>query len=137
MGQAMSTATRLWIFIAALNSTQFLCAYVASITAQDHPLLYRSQQLWTDSKVDTTLVAYCICSFSYPCFSTAQYTVKLIPISYSRTSSTCRIVNNFLTFRFRDNHACNKSRSYLFPSMRFLGIAIYCATVVLQAMHFS
>jgi hypothetical protein len=44
MGQAISLATRLMKFIAALNNTplsftSFCYAFVASKTAQDHPLL--------------------------------------------------------------------------------------------------
>jgi hypothetical protein len=63
MGRTISIATRLWKFVAALNSTPLFCIYSAFAArnfAQDHPLLRRSQQMPSNPEVDTTpLVAHC------------------------------------------------------------------------------
>jgi hypothetical protein len=109
MGQAMSTATRLWIFIAALSSTCFRCTYVARITSYDHPLLYRSKQLRrTDSKVDTTCVA--CCTFPFFClFFTITMNSRDNPCVVQpdmHNLADCQCIYQLPLPRLRDNHAC-------------------------------
>ena len=109
MFPTMSTATTQWIFVASLNSTplSLLCdAFVASKNMQDHVLLCRSQQVRSNSKIDTTpLDAHCPGLILCPFFTLAQFTVKRSRTSYSRTSTTCRIFDKNLTFCFYDKHA--------------------------------
>jgi hypothetical protein len=107
MGQAMSTATRPWTLTTALNNARFCTAFAASITFQDHPLLRCSQQMLSNSEVDTTpLVAAC-CAGPIFChfFSIAQFTIKTIPVSCSRTSAARWIVDKNSTIIYRDKHA--------------------------------
>jgi hypothetical protein len=107
MGQAMSIATCLWKLITALNSTPRVYAAAASITFQDHPLLRRSQQMLSNSEVDTTpLVAHCVGPIFCHFFSMERFTIKTIPVSCSRTSTTHWVVDKNHTIRFRDKHAC-------------------------------
>jgi hypothetical protein len=102
MAQAMSIATCLWKFVAALNSTPLSCfAFAASITFQDHPLLRCSQQMLSNTKVDTTpLVAHIAGPINCHFFSMARFTIKIIPESYSRTSATRWIVDKNHIFYF-------------------------------------
>jgi len=108
MFPTMSTTTTQWIFVASLNGTllSLLCyALVASKNMHNHVLLRRSQQMQSNSNIDTTPhVVHCPGPIFCP-FCLAQFTVKRSRTSYSRTSATCRIVDKNLTFRFYDKHA--------------------------------
>ena len=111
MGQAMSIETCPWKLIAPLNSTplfftRFCFAFVASKFVQNHPLLRCSQQMLSNSEVDTTpLVAHCAGPIFCPFFSIARFTIKTTTVSCSRTSATRRIVDKKFTIHFCDKHA--------------------------------
>ena len=89
MAQAMSIATCLWKLITTLNSTPSACAAAASKCSQDHPLLRRSQQMLSNPDVDTTPpVAHCAGPINCCFYCIARFTIKTIPESCSRTSTT-------------------------------------------------
>ena len=107
MAQAMSIATCLWKLITALNSTPSACAAAASKCSQDHPLLRRSQQMLSIPDVDTTPpVAHCAGPINCCFYCIARFTIKTIPESCSRTSTTCWIADKNPTIHFCDKHAC-------------------------------
>ena len=90
-----------------LNSTPSACAAAASKCSQDHPLLRHSQQMLSNPEVDTTPpVAHCAGPINCCFYCIARFTIKTIPESCSRTSTTCWIADKNHTIRFRDKHAC-------------------------------
>ena len=143
MGQAMSTATRLWIFIAALSSTRFRCTYVARITSYDHPLLYRSKQLRrTDSKVDTTCVA--CCTFPFFClFFYYHNEQSRQPLCRAAGHAQLNGLSMYLstTASATPRQSCMRYRSRVrifFPRQDFWASPyLCCATAVLQVTHFA
>jgi hypothetical protein len=101
MGTTMSIATRPLPIITALNDTPssftftYQLASVARKSRQNQVLLRRSQQIWTNTEVFTTMVAHCAGPIFCSSFNIANFTVEINPVSIRRTSAT-RCTSNYL-----------------------------------------